>query len=59
MTYEEFKANYSLNDLNKIVNPSKELRRYISKVKHTLYDLLFILSYRIIKIDYTIEEIKL
>lgn len=52
MTYEEFKANYSLNDLNKIVNPSKELRRYISKVKHTLYDLLFILSYRIIKIDF-------
>lgn len=52
MTYEEFKANYSLNDLNNIVNPSKELQRYINKVKHTLYDLLFILNYGIMKIDF-------
>ena len=53
MTYEEFKNTFSLNDLKNIKNPNKELKTYIDKINHKLYDLLFIFSFNLFTINFS------
>ena len=53
MTYEEFKNTFSLNDLKNIKNPDKEIKKYIDKINHKLYDLLFIFSFNLFTINFS------